>query len=93
LIPGVSNAHWFSQVNVAFRKFEEPRIIACPGIFRKYPVVYGQANLVAEIMKEIYKGTRIRVSTVGEKAILVYGAADDQKRIAEEIIPYQVGGK
>ena len=60
--PGVSNAQWQPLVNVAFRKFEEPRIILCGPIIRKYPVVFGQACLVAAIIKESCKGARIRIS-------------------------------
>jgi hypothetical protein len=65
---------------------EGPVYFADPPCIKKYPVVYGQANLVASILKETYKGTWIRISAAGENAIFVYGAPADQKEIAEQIL-------
>jgi hypothetical protein len=93
-LPCVSNAQWTSQIEIGLLSAKELRpIIADTSCLRKYQVVYGQAHLVAAILKEAYKNSRARISAAGENGILVWGSPSDQKEIAEQILPYEIGGK
>jgi hypothetical protein len=93
-LPCVSNARWTSQIEIALLSAKELRpIIADAPCLRKYQVVYGQAHLVAAILKEAYKKSPARISAAGENGILVWGSPSGQKEIAEQLLPYQIVGK
>jgi type II secretory pathway component GspD/PulD (secretin) len=58
-----------------------PKPVDTP-VLKTYPVRAGKAGAVARQLQEIYEGTSIRITAVGNASIMVYGPVDMQREIA-----------